>query len=417
MASPKEKLETKISKVEDLHRPEIERYVNRKRAKDLGYSTITNNLSAILKLSKHFPETPFQDLDTHDIEEFIAWVNDNYADSTAGRYRTNLKDFFKIIEGDDLPAGQDYPAKVEWVDSRSMQFPDLSTLIYPDDLRAMMEEGASSYRDRALLSWLFQGGFRASELLSLNIQNLDFDSHGVNATLNPDVEGYGLKTGVREIFLVQDAEVLVKEYLDKEHPDPDNPRAPLWISWGGTNYEGRLNNDNGLREIIYRIARDTDGISQELRDKLMPKLFRHSSATWRVREFGWGEAELRKYYGWGPTSPMPSYYVSLVERDVQDRILRDHDLMDEEREEETSTSEDLEPWTCICNHRNDPVGRFCGNCGRPRDLDTLEQVEAVEEEAEAEAVADNGPSALDELKEEMQRMRNELQDLRAENNE
>ena len=74
--------------------------------------------------------------------------------------------------------------------------------IMTDDLRAMLEElpdGLLGARDRAILLLGFAGGFRRSELVGLDHEDLDFKAKGLVVTLRrskTDQEGAGRKVGI-----------------------------------------------------------------------------------------------------------------------------------------------------------------------------------------------------------------------------
>lgn len=404
---PPKRLEKKLEPVRgNVHRDTeaaIDRYIQRKRAQGTDYDVIRNSLSVAVELAKHFPDRDVTRLKETDIEKFVVWINDEYAESTAGRYRDDLKHFYKTLEG----AGRNDPAPelVRWIPGAGTTYPDLSTLIHPSDLRAMLNHGARNNRDRVLLTWLFQGGFRKSELLSLNLGNVEEENHGLQVTLNPNVEGYNLKTGTRTVRLVQECEANYKNYLENEHPEPGNPEAPLIVAVAPQVYGNRLSNSGSCHRLVKRIAErthDAGGITEGLLDAINPKLFRHSSASWRVRDFDWGEANLRSFYGWEPGSPMPSYYVSLFAEDTDNRVLEDYGLREGE-DALTEHERDLEPWKCICGRKNDRDTRYCGKCSRGRDLEAAEELEEAEEKAGEDAVT------LEALMKEVQRLREEVE--------
>jgi site-specific recombinase XerD len=74
--------------------------------------------------------------------------------------------------------------------------------VLTEDLRTMLEElpdGNLGIRDRALLLVGFAGGFRRSELVSLDFEDLDFKRAGLAVTLRrskTDQEGEGRKVGI-----------------------------------------------------------------------------------------------------------------------------------------------------------------------------------------------------------------------------
>jgi integrase/recombinase XerD len=72
-----------------------------------------------------------------------------------------------------------------------------------------------------MLSVGYEGGFRASELLLMNVGDVTLDERGARV----NVRG---KTGERRVRLISSAPIL-GEYLDV-HPLRDNPGSPLWLN-------------------------------------------------------------------------------------------------------------------------------------------------------------------------------------------
>jgi integrase len=80
--------------------------------------------------------------------------------------------------------------------------PQAKTPVLIEDLRLMvgaLPEGLLGIRDRALLLIGFAGGFRRSELVSLNVGHVEFSKDGLRVTVaksKTDQEGSGRKVGI-----------------------------------------------------------------------------------------------------------------------------------------------------------------------------------------------------------------------------
>ncbi len=80
--------------------------------------------------------------------------------------------------------------------------PDKKTAAVIDDIRLMVETLPDTFlskRDRALLLVGFAGAFRRSELVGLDVEDLDFGRHGLTVTLRhskTDQEGEGYTKGI-----------------------------------------------------------------------------------------------------------------------------------------------------------------------------------------------------------------------------
>lgn len=70
-----------------------------------------------------------------------------------------------------------------------------------------------------------------------------------------------------------------------------------------------------------------------------------------------------QYFGWKQVSKMPSVYIHLSGRDIDDAILNVHGI---KREEQSDRGQELEPVPCPrCKHRNESELEICANCGMP----------------------------------------------------
>jgi integrase len=206
----------------------------------------------------------------------------------------------------------------------------MGRLVSAEDFQALLsaarigEQGGYSTmprteRSQAILWTLWESGFRASELLSLNVGDVVFDGHrGAQLRLRP--EAPDLKTGARTIYVVECVGP-IRAWLEL-HPRGMDAKAPLFTS---------LFDRTGLRRLNYQQLHahvkslgERSGVNKSSsREKpLSPHDFRHSAAT-RDAKKGWMEAELRAKYGWAAGSHMPSLYVHLALGDMRARVRRD----------------------------------------------------------------------------------------------
>ena len=91
------------------------------------------------------------------------------------------------------------------------------------------------------------------------------------------------------------------------------------------------------------------------------------------------EAQMNNYFGWKQGSKMPSVYVHLSGRDMDNAILKMNGIkrMDTEKKQEFS------PKQCHrCEKMNPPTGKFCFRCGAPLDFETTIRVEKGREKAD-----------------------------------
>ena len=105
-----------------------------------------------------------------------------------------------------------------------------------------------------------------------------------------------------------------------------------------------------------------------------PHRFRHSRATHLANKLT--EAQMCEFFGWVQGSDMPSTYVHLSGRDVDNAILRIYGKVSREEVEE-----ELKTKVCLrCGKENSPEAEFCCRCGLPLDERVAMEMERRERE-------------------------------------
>lgn len=139
----------------------------------------------------------------------------------------------------------------------------------PDPSAAADGDGFWKLRDRAVLETLYSTGCRISELVSLDLADLDLKNRSAL------VMGKGSKE--RNVFLGAEALAALREYLSlrEQHlrggtssPDPDAQKA-LFI-----NHRGKRITDRGVRFVLASYLR-----AANFGKRVTPHTFRHSFAT------------------------------------------------------------------------------------------------------------------------------------------
>jgi integrase/recombinase XerC/integrase/recombinase XerD len=139
----------------------------------------------------------------------------------------------------------------------------------PDPSAAADGDGFWKLRDRAVLETLYSTGCRISELVSLDLADLDLKNRSAL------VMGKGSKE--RNVFLGAEALAVLREYLSlreqhlrggKSSPDLDAQKA-LFI-----NHRGKRITDRGVRFVLASYLR-----AANFGKRVTPHTFRHSFAT------------------------------------------------------------------------------------------------------------------------------------------
>lgn len=151
--------------------------------------------------------------------------------------------------------------------------------------RALLAVGK---RDRALLAMMYSAGTRASEIVALNVNELDLD-RGRAKVFGKGKGGEGLEGGKeRFVFLGPRAQDALRAYLDEPErkPRPGQKREPVFL-----NLRGERLTTRSVCRIVEKHAR-----AANLKRRVTPHTIRHSFANHLLRDkpLGEGRASLQE---------------------------------------------------------------------------------------------------------------------------
>ena len=241
----------------------------------------------------------------------------NLAAYTLRNYRTDLLDFFRHLEDQAIdPLTADRPAARQYLGSlrdkeiasasiarkvstirgfykflvreRKIESSPITGLVAPkreqrlpvilrkEDLTALIEaaneDTPQSIRNRAILELTYAAGIRLSEIVGLNIHNIDFDERTIL------VRGKGNKE--RIVLFGEPADNAIRRYLSDIRSTLAQPQEEaLFVNRDGTRLSGR-----SIQQIVRNHA-----LKAGLDQRVFPHLLRHSFATHLLD----GGAELR----------------------------------------------------------------------------------------------------------------------------
>ncbi|WP_292388591.1 tyrosine-type recombinase/integrase [Methanosarcina sp. UBA5] len=293
-----------------------------------------------------------------DIENLLIAVNQKtQSEATRHDYKISLKKFYKwLYKGDE-------PELTKWfttgTKNKDRKLPE--DMLTEEEIIKMINT-APNTRDKAMIGLLWDIGARIGEVGTLKIKHVKFDEYGAVIIVNG-------KTGPRRVRAVWSVSYLMN-WLE-EHPERDNPEAPLWFNLSHRK-KGLENMQYGaIRMQLQRIA-ETAGIKK----RIHTHLFRHSRATYMANHLT--EAQMNIHFGWVQGSNMPSIYVHLSGRDVDQAVLKANGI--EIKEEENKPKTNVCP---RCKSINTPNNLFCYKCGAVLTLRTAmdlgEKVKPVDE--------------------------------------
>ncbi|MEM1986655.1 MAG: tyrosine-type recombinase/integrase [Nitrososphaeria archaeon] len=294
----------------------------------------------------------FREASRRDIEHFMASARGKYTYRTAEDYGFVIKRFYKFLYYGNVDKDTPWPDLVKWIKKSSKpnqrSMPEFLT---PQEVEKMIE-AADNLRDKTMLAVGFEAGLRAAELLSMNTDDVSFDSLGARIR----VRG---KTGERVVRLISSAPFLAR-YMET-HPYRNEPGKPLWISYA-LNRRGQRLLYLSWNRILKNIA-----IKAGIKKRVHNHMLRHGSATEAAKYLT--EPEMRVKYGWSGGSRMPEVYVHLNSRDLDDKLARIYTgrVLEPPKPE-------FSPIICPkCSEKNSPGQRYCGRCGTPLDKMELEK--------------------------------------------
>ncbi len=231
-------------------------------------------------------------------------------------------------------------------------------LLDDEDIENMVKV-ATHPRDKAFIMTLAESGCRISELLTLQIGNLNFDNRGCYFL----VDG---KTGTRRVRVVNSTPY-IHSWL-QHHPDKENKDAPLWVVIGTTQAISRGLSQKSYkfdwsfnmtyaaaRTLIKRIAKRA-GINKPVN----LHNFRHSRAT-ILGAAGINESIMNQVMGWKQGSKMAGVYIHLSGKQTDDALLSS--LYGMKVEESKERQPKMFPIKCInCGELNHYNAKRCNKC-------------------------------------------------------
>ena len=285
----------------------------------------------------------FDVVEVSDLKNLISAIQQrvDYSPWTKQSYKIIIRRFYKWLYGT-----KDYPEIVSWINiniHRSQKkLPSDEELLNEQDIQKLVQE-ADTLRDKAFVSVLWESGGRIGEIGGLCIKNVVFDQYGTVLT----VAG---KTGARKIRLIMSTPY-VSNWINT-HPLRQDKNAPLWIDLAS-----RKNHNKAISYRAFWIILERLFQKAGIKKKCNPHIFRHARATYMASHLT--EFQMNQYFGWIQGSDMPSTYVHMSGREVDDAILRMNGITINNKKEETT----LQPRICSrCDTINTADSQHCSKC-------------------------------------------------------
>lgn len=344
----KQKFEWIVKRIEtkqDLLPSNIKTLLNYKQSlvvEGLSYPRMLKLLDVMLRISLWLGKD-FKEVTRKDIDKLVEKIqsNDNRSAWTKQGYMVSIKRFFKWFYKSD-----EYPELVKHIKtSVAKNCEKIPEEMLTEEEVIKIIDVAENYRDRALVSLLYETGGRVGELGSLSIKHVELN----------DSEGYVTlhgKTGARRVFIKSSVPYL-RKWLDV-HPLRNDKDSALFVGIWCVGKNKPMNYEAIRKQVAELIKK------AKVDKPANPHNFRHSRATFLAGYLT--EAQLNYVMGWQPGSDMASVYVHLNGKDVNDAIRTIYGLGEEKRIKESK----FVPKKCmICGELNEVNSDICGRCNNP----------------------------------------------------
>ena len=320
-----------------------------------------------------------EDRDT--AEDLVRWINRTYDNKETNRdFRVALRVFGKhTTEGDDPPPSLD------WISSTTSRSynpqPDPSNMLHWDDHIVPMIEAANNNRDAAIIATAWDAGTRSGEFRNLTVGDVTDHKHGLQIT----VDG---KTGQRSVTLIPSVPHLTRWLQD--HPDRDDPDAPLWSKL----HDPEEMSFQMFKKLLEKTA-DHAGVDRPVN----LTNFRKSSAS-HLASQGMSQAHIEEHHGWKRGSDVAARYVSVFADDADRELARIHGKDVEEDEPDP-----IAPVECPrCGRETPRDEEFCVWCEQAIDQGAVKQLKVDERKVQRVLLgfAKENPELLDDVEEREQ---------------
>ncbi|MFH1395565.1 MAG: tyrosine recombinase XerC [Candidatus Omnitrophota bacterium] len=229
--------------------------------KNYSGHTLRNYQSDLKELLVFLHNKDIKDVTHLDIRRFLAELKQKGSSKrTIVRKLGAIRSFFKFLFREKYieynPAGSVFTPKL---DKKLPEFLDLEKTLKL--ITSPVEDTFLGIRDRAILEVLYSTGIRVSELVGLNVQNIDFIAGVIK------VRGKGKKE--RIALLGQQAQLVLRRYIREKQAFSAAEEKALFLNRFG----GRLT-DRSVRRLIDKYVKKCS-----IEQKISPHSIRHSFAT------------------------------------------------------------------------------------------------------------------------------------------
>ena len=208
-----------------------------------------------------FTNKSYKFIDKDDLINYIGYLNKKISARSINRHIVSIKNYFKFLERNN------YIKNNPCIDITGLKTPKkMPRVLSEDDIDNLLDiklTDAYSYRNKAMLELMYSSGLRVSELLNLEVNNIDFNMNLVRV--------YGKGSKERIVPIDDIATKYLRDYISVyRYTLLKNKESDLLF----LNSRGSKLSRQGFFKILKGIAKEK-GIKKEL----SPHTIRHSFAT------------------------------------------------------------------------------------------------------------------------------------------
>ena len=243
------------------HIVELDDYINYLSIeRQLSSNTIDGYKRDLLDFYK-FTGKSYKDVSKKDVINYIEYLNKKIGAKSINRHIVSIKNYFKFLERNNFISTN------PCIDITGLKTPKkMPRVLSEEEINKLLDielKDAYSYRNKAMLELMYSSGLRVSELLGLELSNIDFNMNLVR------IFGKGNKERIVPIDDI--ATKYLYEYINiYRNTLLKNKVSNLLF----LNSRGDKLSRQGFFKILHQIA-----IEKNIHKELSPHTIRHSFAT------------------------------------------------------------------------------------------------------------------------------------------
>lgn len=208
-----------------------------------------------------YVKKPYKKIEKKDITNYIMYISKDKNSKTVNRHIVSIRNYFKYLSRNDLIS--ENPCD----DIVGLKMPKtVPHVLNEDEINKLLDikcENALDYRNKAMLELMYSSGLRVSELLSLEVNDIDFEMNAVRC--------FGKGSKERIVPINDSAYNALKNYIDNYRPFLLKTKVSDYVF---INNFGNVISRVGFFKILKKLCKDA-GINKEV----SPHTLRHSFAT------------------------------------------------------------------------------------------------------------------------------------------